>query len=181
MGRGDYSMEYLDIDVTKKANFKYGMLVDINNNGNIIRGWIDKILSSGNVSDGIKVQLTNGATGRVIGIPNPSDLEKKNFKFYNLLMNNQELWLIFYRKENKLFTLNNKFLYLFSDKKIAEASIKNTIFEDNQYMLRPFPSATKLFNYLKKNDVVFEMVIIDKERQLTKIQFEDLYKKFYNC
>ena len=174
-------MEYLDIDVTKKINFRRGMLVDINENGNITRGWIDKILSSGNSADGIKVQLTNGTTGRVYGIPNPSDLERKNFKFYNLLMNSTEVWLIFYRKENKLFVLNDKYLYLFSSKELAENSIKGTMFEDKQYMLRPFPTVTKLLTYINKNHVSFDMIIIDKSRQLTKSQFEELYKRFYNC
>lgn len=174
-------MEYIDIDLTKKNNFQAGMLVDISCNNNIVRGWIEKVLSSGNSSDGIKVRLTNGQEGRVYGIPNPSDLERKNFKFYNLLMNSQELYLIFYRKENRLFTLNDKFLYIFSSKELAENSIKNTMFENKEFMLRPFGNMTKLFTYLKKQNVQYSMVIIDKTRQLTKPQLEELYKKFYNC
>ena len=81
-------MEYIDIDITKKANFKPNMLVDIIVNGEIKRGWISKILSSGNSSDGIKVQLSNGEVGRIYGVPNRNELDRNNFKFYNLLINN---------------------------------------------------------------------------------------------
>ena len=174
-------MEYIDIDITKKANFKPNMLVDIIVNGEIKRGWISKILSSGNSSDGIKVQLSNGEVGRIYGVPNRNELERKNFKFYNLLINNTEIYLIFYRKENTMFILNNQYVYLFSDKKIAENSIKNTILEGNEFCLKSFQNVTKLLKYIEKNNIDYKMIIIDKNRQLSKEQFLDLYKKFYNC
>ena len=172
-------MEYVDIDITKKTNFKPNMLVDINVNGEIKRGWIQEILSSGNSSDGIKVKLINGEVGRIYGVPNRNELERKNFKFYNLLMNNSEIYLIFYRKENKLFVLNNQYIYLFSNKEIAENSIKNTAFEDKQFCFKVFPNVTKLLRYIEKNDIDYKMIIIDKSRQLLKEQFLELYKRFY--
>lgn len=174
-------MTYLNVDVTVKSNFKPNMLVDINNNGIIERGWIAKILSSGNASDGIKVQLTNGSIGRIHGVPNKNELERKNFKFYNLLMNNNEIYMIFDKTENQLFILKNTYIYLFSSKEIAEASIKNTVFDNKQFMLQRFPSVTKLLKYIEKHDLKYRAIVIDKTRQLSKTQFEDVYKKFYNC
>ena len=174
-------MIYLDIDITVKSNFRPNMLVDINNNGIIERGWIEKVLSSGNSSDGIKVQLTNGSVGRIYGVPNKNDLERKNFKFYNLLMNNNEIYMIFDKKENKLFVLKNVYIYLFSNKEIAEEGIKNTVFDSSQFVLQRFPSVTKLLKYIEKNNLDYHAIVIDKTRQLSKSQFEDVYKRFYNC
>lgn len=174
-------MEYVDIDLTQKKNFRQNMLVDIVVDGKIKRGWILEILSSGNSSDGIKVKLTTGEIGRIYGVPNKNDLERKNFKFYNLLMNNSEIYLIFYRKDNKIFVLNNQYIYLFSNKEIADSSIKNTVFETQQFCLRKFPNVTKLLHYFEKNDIDYNMIIIDKVRQLQKEQFLNLYNKFYNC
>lgn len=174
-------LEYVDIDITKKANFKLNMLVDITVNGEIKRGWISEILSSGNSADGIKVKLSNGYIGRIYGVPNKNDLEKKNFKFYNLLINNSKIYLIFYRKNNTMFVLNNQYIYLFSNEEAANNSIKNTIFEDKQFCLQSFQSVTKLLNYLEKHHIDYNTIIIDKTRQLSKEQFLDLYKRFYNC
>lgn len=174
-------MEYLDIDISQKSNFKPNMLVDISVDGKIERGWIAKVLSSGNTESGIKVQLTNGKIGRVYGVPNKNDLERKNFKFYNLLMNTNQIYAIFFKKENQIFVLKDAYLYLFSDKEIAEQSIKGTAFENPMFQIRSFPNATKFLKYLEKNQVSFQYIIIDKTRQLTRLQFEEIYKKFYNC
>ena len=174
-------MEYVNIDLTKKSNFKPNMLVDINIDGQIKRGWILEVLSSGNAAEGIKVKLTNGEVGRVFGVPNKNELERKNFKFYNLLMNSTEIYLIFERKENTLFIHNDQYIYLFSSKELADISIKNTIFDDKRFCLRGFPNVTKFLRYLDKNEFIYKMIIIDKTRQLLKEQFLDLYKRFYNC
>ena len=80
-----------------------------------------------------------------------------------------------------MFILNNQYVYLFSDKKIAENSIKNTILEGNEFCLKSFQNVTKLLKYIEKNNIDYKMIIIDKNRQLSKEQFLDLYKKFYNC
>jgi uncharacterized protein YwbE len=104
-------MEYLDIDISKKINFHPNMLVDISVDGRIERGWIAKVLSSGNADAGIKVELTNGKVGRVYGVPKKNDLERKNLKYYNLLINNNEFLPVFIRNKINSFDDLKKFDY----------------------------------------------------------------------
>lgn len=170
-------MIYLDIDVSERNNFKQGMLVDILENEKIVRGYINKIISNENQSKGIKVSLSNGHIGRIYGVPSKAEIEKENFKFYNLFFNTCDIYTIL--KETNVFLLDwngKKCAYLYSSKDSALKSIKNTPLEQKPYNVGKLNRKKNIIELLKKYDI--DIFIIDMEKQLTNSELNDLEIKF---
>ena len=166
-------MIYLDIDVTQRKNFKKGMLVDITEKENLIRGYISKILSNENQTNGIKVQLSNGHSGRIYGVPSKADIEKEDFKFYNLFFNSCEIHTIL--KENSVLlgdANGKKCAYLFSSKEKAKQAVKGTCLEQKPYQIGKLNRKKLITDLLGKYKI--DLFIIDMERQLTN---DDLKEK----
>lgn len=165
-------MIYLDIDISQRSHFQKGMLVDILENEKIIRGYIKKIISNENQEKGIKVSLTNGHSGRIYGVPSKAEIEKENFKFYNLFFNSCDIYTIL--KENNVFLLDyngKKCAYLYSSKDIALKSIKNTPLENKPYHIGKLSRNKKIIELLKKYEI--DIYVIDMEKQLTNTQLND--------
>lgn len=170
-------MIYLDIDISQRNNFQKGMLVDILENEQIIRGYINKIISNDNQTKGIKVSLTNGHIGRVYGIPSKFEIEKENFKFYNLFFNTCDIYTIL--KDKNVFLLDcngKKCAYLYSSKDIALKSVKNTPLEKNPYKIGKLNRNKNIIELLKKYEI--DIFVIDMEKQLTNTQLNDYEIKF---
>ena len=165
-------MIYLDIDISKRNNFKKGMLVDIIENENIIRVYIEKILSnenSNNSEKGIKVQLSNKHSGRIYGVPSKVEIEKDNFKFYYLFFNTCDIYTIL--EDKNVFVLDfqgKKCAYLYSNKDIALKSIKITPFEKRPYRIGKLNRNKNIVELLKKYNI--DIFVIDMEKQLTSEQ-----------
>lgn len=170
-------MIYLDIDISQRNNFQKGMLVDILENEQIIRGYINKIISNDNQNKGIKVSLTNGHSGRIYGVPSKAEIEKENFKFYNLFFNTCDIYTIL--KEKSVFLLDcngKKCAYLYSSKDIALKSIKNTPLEQKPYNIGRISRNKNIVDLLKKYEI--DIFVIDMEKQLTNTQLNDYEIKF---
>lgn len=172
-------MTYLDIDVSQRNNFQKGMLVDILENEKIVRGYINKILSNENQDKGIKVLLQNGHTGRIYGVPAKFEIEKEEFKFYNLFFNTCDIFTILNEKNVFLLDCNGKkCAYLYSSKDKAINSIKNTPLEKKPYSIGKLNRNKNIIELLKKYQI--DIFVIDMEKQLTNTQLNDLEMKFKN-
>lgn len=170
-------MIYLDIDISQRNNFQKGMLVDILEKENLVRGYISKILSNENQEKGIKVLLHNGHSGRIYGVPAKAEIEKEEFKFYNLFFNTCDIFTILNEKNVFLLDCNGKkCAYLYSSKEIATKSIKNTPLEKKPYNIGKLSRNKNIIDLLKKYQI--DIFVIDMEKQLTNEQLNDLEMKF---
>lgn len=166
----------LDIDITKRQNFQKGMLVEIECNGEAKRGYIAKILSQ---EDGkpIKVELQEGFTGRVFQIPSKDDIEKENFRFFNLFFNTCEIHTIM--KENSLLLGNCgglKCAYLFSSKEEAKKATKGTSMAEKPYAIGKLTRKKHITELLKKYAV--DIFVIDMKYQFTNEELNDKELQF---
>lgn len=161
----------LDIDITKRQNFQKGMLVEIECNGEAKRGYISKILSK---EDGkpIKVELQEGFVGRVFQIPSKDDIEKENFKFFNLFFNSCDIYTIM--KDNSLLLGkcgNLKCAYLFSSKEEAKKATKGTPMAEKPYAIGRLTRKKNITELLKKYAV--DIFVIDMKHQLRNEELND--------
>lgn len=166
----------LDIDITKRSNFQKGMLVDIIVGDKTVRGYIVKILSQ---EDGkpIKVQINDGNTGRVYQIPSKNDIEKEEFKFFNLFFNTCDIHTIIKGDSLLLADCNGlKCAYLFSSKEKAVLSVKGTPMSEKPYHIGRLTRKKNITEILKKYDV--DIFVIDMKYQLTNEQLNDKEIKF---
>ena len=153
------------------------MLVEIIENEQVIRGYINKILSNENQTKGIKVSLHNGHTGRIYGVPAKVEIEKEEFKFYNLFFNSCDIYTIL--NEKNVFLLDcdgKKCAYLYSSKECALKSIKNTPLEKKPYNVGKLSRNKNIIELLRKYQI--DIFVIDMEKQLTNNQLNDLETKF---
>lgn len=170
-------MNYLDIDTTIKNNFKVGMMVDVQENDKIYRGYIKKILSNDNQDKGIKVLLENGHSGRIYGVPSKAEIEKQDFKFFNLFFNSETIYVLL--KDNEVFTIssNNKnCAYLFSSKEKALKAVQGTPLENKPYHTNKLTRKKNITELLAKYNI--DIFVIDMKRQLTNQELNDLEIKF---
>lgn len=183
---------YLDLDVKIKSNIIKGLIVDIVEEKNkqsqeVTRGYVKRLISNSDQKNkGIKVELTNGAVGRVVGIPSKNDIQKENFKFYNVFFyqdiiygiwdkKNKQFFVI--KRQNKLTGRIEKTMLLFSDLDIANAKIKGTPFEDRNFQIKSIKRKSKLITNVFKNYDI-DVFSINTERKVSIKKMKDLEEKF---
>lgn len=168
----------LDIDITKKANFQKGMLVEIIVEDKIVRGYISQILSK---EDGkpIKVRLYDGNIGRVYCIPSKDEIEKEEFKFFNLFFNSCDIHIIIKDDSLLLADCNGlKCAYIFSSKEKAIEAVKGTPMAEKPYRIGKLTRKKYIIELLKKYNV--DIFVIDMKYQLTNEQLNDKEIQFRN-
>lgn len=180
---------YVEVDITKRDNIVIGLIVDIVEDKNkdtqeVTRGCVKKIISNSDRKKGIKVELTNGSMGTVIGIPSKADIQKETFKFYNLFFY-QEIYALWDKKTNKFLVLDriNKIsgrkertLLLFSSEDIAKDTIKGTSLDNKNYLLRPIKRSKPIITVFKDYDI--DVYSIDTKRKLTALKMKELEEHF---
>lgn len=181
---------YVDVDITKKNNIVIGLMVDIIEDKNkttqeVTRGCVKRIISNSDRKKGIKVELTNGAVGTVVGIPSKADIQKETFKFYNLFFHQDKIFAIWDKKANKYLVLDrvNKMtgmkertLLLFSSEDIAKEIIKGTSLDNRNYLLRPIKRRKPIITVFKEYGIT--VYSIDTKRKLTAEKMKDLEEHF---
>lgn len=182
---------YLDVDVSKINNIVVGLMVDVideNNKEETIRGCVKKIISNKDRKKGIKVELTNGVIGSVIGVPSKADIEKEKFKFYNIFFHQDKIYTIWDKESNKFLILDRvnkligkkeKTVLLFTDKEIAKRKLKGSALENNRYDIRQIKRNKAIVKIFENYEV--EYYSINTERKLSAIQmkdFEEYFKSF---
>lgn len=181
---------YVEIDVTKKDNIVIGLMVDIVEDKNkatqeVTRGCVKRIISNTDRKKGIKVELTNGKIGAVVGIPSKSDIQKETFKFYNVFFYQDKIYAIWDKKSNKFLVLDRinkvsgkkeRTLLLFSSEDIAKSVIKGTSLEDKNYLLRPIKRNKPIVVVFKEYNI--DVYSIDTKRKLTALKMKELEEHF---
>lgn len=137
-------MHYVDIDLSDRKKIKPGMKVEISEKGSTIRGVIQEILTKQPSQSALKVRLTNGKEGRLLGVLSKVDLEREEFQFYNLLLNHSNICALFVRKENQCYATRKEIqghvyltVYLFDDARKAKELLKGSKFDHKDYYIRP--------------------------------------------
>lgn len=174
-------INYVDIDITDKKQIQVGMLVDIRVQEEIKRGIIKKILSKQSTEKPLKVELTNGLIGRLVGVPSKIDLEKENFKFYNLFLNNSIICALYDRRTNQCYmsnieTSNGKktVIYLFGNANEAKQMLKGSKFDNKNYYIRPIKR-----DYYIPYAYPSDFYIINLKKKISAKNLEGMERKFY--
>lgn len=181
---------YSEIDVSKKQNIVVGLIVDIVEDKNkhtqeVTRGYVKRVISNSDRKKGIKVELTSAAIGTVVGVPLKAEIEKEMFKFYNIFFYQEHIFALWSKKENQYFvisrknTLTNqmeKTLLLFSDKNLAESTIKGTSLDNKNFSIRAINRRKPIFMIF--NDYKIDFYSIDMKHKLSKERFRELEKRF---
>ena len=128
-----------------KKQLQLGMLVDIQMNNTVKRGYITKIISQGNSKKGVKVRLHTGEEGRVERIITKDDIRLENFKFYNRFFFLPHLYTVWNRTENSFLIFEHtpahkqvpeKTALLFDSEENAMLFLENTPFQPPHYEVR---------------------------------------------
>lgn len=180
--KGDDFINYVDIDITDRKVIKSGMYVDITTEKNEVkRGYIKQILTRENNNKPLKVELTDGNTGRILGVPSKIDLEKENFKFYNLFLNESHICALYDRKEDQCYMSKTETpsgvkstIYLFSDSREAKELLKGSKFDNKNYYIRPI----KRTDYIVKL-YISDYYVIDLKKKISMENLEIMERKFY--
>lgn len=181
---------YVEVDITKRNNIVVGLMVDIVEDKNkatqeVTRGCVKRVISNSDRKKGIKVELTNGAIGTVIGIPSKADIQKETFKFYNIFFYQDKIYALWDKKANKFLVLDriNKMtgarertLLLFSSEDIAKEKIKGTSLDNRNYILRPIKRNKPITVFFK--DYEISVYSIDTKRKLTALKMKELEEHF---
>lgn len=175
-------MYYVDIDISDKKQIKVGMLVDIKfRNEEIKRGYIKRILTKEQSNKPLKVELSDGSIGRIIGVPSKIDLEKETFKFYNLFLNDSIICALYNRKENQCYMtkseVNNKTvttIYLFDNARKAKEMLKGSKFDNKNYYIRPIKREDYIPNLYPS-----DFYIINMNKRISAKNLELMERKFY--
>jgi len=181
---------YLEIDITIKDNIRPGMIVDMiadkdKQTQEVTRGCVKRVVSNTDRKKGIKVELTNGILGTIIGIPTKASVEKERFKFYNIFFYQDKIYAIWDKKENKWLVLNriNKLnqalertVLLFSSEEKAKETIANTSLDNKSYMIRPIKRKKPIVQIFKDYEV--DMFSIDTKRKLSLQKLKELEEYF---
>lgn len=92
-------------ETTQLRFFKLGLYVTIETKtGDLINGFIEKILSKKDDEQGIRVRLKSGEIGHVIKIPSKHDLERETFKYYNVLFH-EKIFVLRHRQTKEWISL----------------------------------------------------------------------------
>ena len=181
---------YLEIDITIKDNIKLGMIVDIiadkvKKTQEVTRGCVKRVVSNTDRKKGIKVELTNGVIGTLVGIPTKSSVEKERFKFYNIFFYQDKIYAIWEKKANKwlVLTRTNKLsgaleqtVLLFSSEEKAKEIIANTSLDNKSYMIRPIKRKKPIVQIFKDYEV--DVFSIDATRKLSNKKLKELEEYF---
>lgn len=181
----------MTIDVTVKKNFRPGMVVDIETEEDkvrdtVTRGVIAQVLSKGNQTKGIKVQLTTGETGRVYGLPTKEEIRMENFKFYNQFFFLPKMFSIWNKIERKYLILDypnqrgavEKTAFLFEDKKEAEDLLHLLQLSQKEYMVKEINRRKPISENFKTLEV--DVYRLNRDRKLTYERLNELEHYFKN-
>lgn len=148
------------------------MLVEIEVNKQVIRGYIQEIITKTNQASKVRVSLKTGEIGHVIHIVTREEMEMERFKYYNQLFHAKGLSSIWDRKQNKYFVLeelhptlssSRRYAYLFTDQQIANDVLSSL--NDERYMLRELNPKRKISENFKTLELTHYR--INEERKVT--------------
>ena len=160
-------------DITDLRYVKVGLYVVIETKRQEeVSGFVQKILSKTNDPKGIKVQLKNKVTGRIIAIPSKHEIERELFKFYNLFFH-EPIFIGRHRQTKQFFFIDHpkgNILPLFSKSYPNEKPINPS------YHWQLLSSSRWIQTLMKDQDPDF--VYLNHERLIPYEEFKTLEKKF---
>lgn len=172
---------YKEID---KKDLRKGVYVDILINDNELkRGKLLSVISKARPKDGLyKVKIATGEEGRVVNIATKSELETDNFKFFNKLFYEKELYTLFDTSSNSFFISNKRvrnqnknFILIFTSKSIAEKSLEGNNKVDGNIKVRSINRNRKIHEVFSKIEV--DYFVINLDRIVQKEKFIELENK----
>lgn len=175
---------YKEID---KKDLKKGMYVDILiNDSELKRGRLVEIISKTRPKDGLyKAKIATGEEGKVVNIVTKSELETDNFKFFNKLFFEKELYTLFDTSLNSFFisykNIKNQkknFVLIFTSKLIAEKSLETNSKIDRTIKVRSINRNRKIHEVFSGIEV--DYFVIDLDRIIQKEKFIELENKLRN-
>jgi Uncharacterized conserved protein len=179
------------VDVTNKDNIIPGLLVEIvvdkdRETQELTRGYVKKVLSKSDSKKGIRVELTTGEIGNVKYVPSKHDIKKENFKFYNEFFFRDKIFSIWDKSKNSFLVIGrmNKIsgkveniTLLFTEKEIANNTIKGTSLDSPNYVVRQINRKKSIVgNY---SEIKVDFFSIDGSRKLSfdrMIEWEAYFK-----
>ena len=173
----------------KKDELRVGLLVEVLVGDNeIVRGKIKNIKSKTVPKDKmIKVELRDGTIGKVIKIVTNSDVELENFKFFNILFFEKEIYSIFNTSDRKYQLIKKevtsdtglRYLFIFSNKQDAENTCKKINDKLNNCKVTKLNMSKKIsenFKYVNNIDYI----IINNAKKVSFEKFKQLENEFRN-
>lgn len=158
------------------------MCVDINVSGNVVRGYIAKVLYDPNDRD-VRVRLKTGTEGTIHRIVTKAQLEKETFTFYNVFFHAKHLLSIWNKETNRYFISPIKrpggqppeqTAFLFSDETLAKEFLQE-LQKPELALRRISRRKTVLENFDKETIVSFRL---DEQRKVTKAKMKQLEAHF---
>lgn len=131
------------MEMIRRKDVQVGMLVEIECENNIIRGYITDIHTKTNNAKQVIVKIKTGEVGKVVHLVTREEMEMERFKYYNRFFYEQTILSIWDKKINKYYILEetqpktNKtrhYAYLFTDERVAKSVLSSL--KDDRYMLR---------------------------------------------
>ena len=181
------------MDLNKRSSIKIGMLVDIVKiedrlSQNHTRGYVMEIISNSNTKKGILVKLTTGEVGNVKKILTQEDIKSENFKFWNLFFYSKQIYTIWDKKNKNILVINHKNKYtskiektsmIFDSENIAKDFIKDTIYDNSNYMISRLNMNKRIHENLKKINIDVVRININKRVFFDRfIELENHFHKF---
>ena len=157
-----------------------GLLVEIEINGTLKRGYIKEILYKNKKEREITVKLVDNSVGIIQNIITKAQLKKENFKFYNLFIHEDKIFSIYNKKTKEYFIYtDNKstnFIFLFNNSNIGKEVIKKL--NNSDLVLKAISKKGLISdNFKKYNYTVFN---INNERLILKSKLNELQVYFQN-
>lgn len=148
------------------------MLVEIEAENEIYRGYIEEVITKTNQAKKVNVRLKTGEVGSVVHLVTREEMDMERFIYYNHFLSTQKIASIWDRKVNKYFILEaqypkksetRRYAYLFTDEAIANDVLSSL--NDDRYMLRWINRKKKINENFKTLDVTHFRV--NEERRVS--------------
>ena len=177
------------IDFTKINNIVENMYVEIETeNGSLEKGYVKDILSKKNDKNGVKVSIYNNGNsnifiGNIVNIPTKSSIHKENFKYYNLLFSNKEIYTLIFNDTQNIYTLKIisngkefKAILIFTDVEMLNTFSEKNKLKDKGVISKRFTRKMPVEEYFKK--IEHDFIIINGSKMISKSKFYNIEQYF---
>lgn len=180
----------MDIDVSKRSNIKYGMLVEIvdekdKETQELTRGFIQEIISKESNKKGIKVRLTTGEEGRIKKVITIDELKSENFKFWNIFFYLPKIYSIWDSKERKYIVIDHlnkstgkieKTALLFENASDANEFKKTTKYKDKNFRVNEINRKKRIYENFKT--LTIDCFRVNLTKKINYDRFVELEEQF---
>ena len=158
----------------RRKHLKVGMLVEIETNNQIIRGYIKQVIPPKQPNQPIEVELKSGVIGIIDRIVTTEDVKQESFKFFNLFFHSKHLLTIHHKFTKDIYSVNQTG-YIFSEESIA-IEVLRELNNDNLAIRRISRQKPLLENFKNTNINKFrlneERIVTTQKLKSLEIYFE---------